>query len=100
MASDIHDHFKNYGPVQVAWVDNATAFISLINKENSSCVIKTIGRVPGFEIKSYADYQTESERMQKKRKTSLTSEQQTSSKHESPPKQKRKNDTFKECNSW
>lgn len=100
MGSDIHDHFKNYGPVQVAWVDNSTAFVSLINKENSSCVIKTIGKVPGFEIKTFADYQNESERMQRKRMKEEPSDQESNSKGDSQPKQKRKKDAFKECNSW
>lgn len=102
LSSDIHDHFKNYGPIQIAWVDNSSAFISLINKENSSCVIKTIGKVPGFEIKSFADYQNESERMQKKRKKddTVVDQQESSTNSDSQPKQKRKKDTFKECNSW
>ncbi|XP_070500479.1 poly(A)-specific ribonuclease PARN-like [Chironomus tepperi] len=102
MGSDIHDHFKNYGPIQIAWVDNATAFISLINKENSSCVIKTIGKVPGFEIKSFADYQNETERMQKKRKKDETSDQESNSRADSQPKQKHVEtqiDIF-ESNNW
>jgi poly(A)-specific ribonuclease len=88
VGSDIHDHFKNYGKIQIAWVDNSTAFISLMNKENSSCVIKTIGKAAGFEIKSFADYQTESERMQKKRKKDESSDQESSIKSDSQPKQK------------
>lgn len=100
--SDIQDHFRNYGPVQIAWVDNSTAFVSLYNKENSSCVIKTIGKVNGFEIKSFADYQSESVRMQKKRKNEDSdTEQNSSNKGEDHSRSKRnKKDTFKESNNW
>lgn len=55
--SDVQDHFKNYGPVNISWVNNSTAFISLYNKENSSCVLKTISRPNGFEIQTFAEYQ-------------------------------------------
>lgn len=97
-ASDIQDRFRNYGPIHIAWVDNTTAFVSLHNKENSSCVIKTIGKFNGFEVKSFVDYQTEFERMQKKRKTD-DSDADTATNLQ--PKSKRnKKDTFKECNSW
>lgn len=55
--SDVTDHFKNYGPVHVCWVNNTSAFIALYNKENSSCVLKTIARPLGFDILSLAQYQ-------------------------------------------
>lgn len=55
--SDVQDAFKNYGPVNVAWVSSGTAFIMLYNRENASCVLKTINRPAGFEIKSFAEYQ-------------------------------------------
>lgn len=100
LTSDIQDHFRNYGPVQVAWVDNTSAFVSLYNKENSSCVIKTIGKLNGFEIKSFADYHTESQRMIKKRKAAESGDE-SDSKGESEIKNKRsKKDIFKESNSW
>lgn len=57
--SDLQELFKNYGPVNIAWHSNASAFISLYNKENASCVLKTISRPPNFEIQSFADYQAE-----------------------------------------
>lgn len=56
--SDIQDQFKNYGPVQVIWVNNTSAFISLYNKENSSCVMKTISKPAGFDIKPLAEFQS------------------------------------------
>lgn len=55
--SDVQDAFKNYGPVNVAWVSSGSAFIMLYNRENASCVLKTINRPAGFEIKSFAEYQ-------------------------------------------
>lgn len=56
-SSDIQDRFKNYGPIQIAWTSDKTAWVSLYNKENASCVLKTIDRPPGFEIQSFAQYQ-------------------------------------------
>lgn len=55
--SDVQDHFKNYGPVNVTWQGNSSAFIALYNKENASCVLKTISRPPAFEIQTFAEFQ-------------------------------------------
>lgn len=56
--SELQDHFKNFGPVHVVWVNNQSAFISLHNRENASCVLKTISRPVGFEIQSLAAFQS------------------------------------------
>lgn len=48
--------FKNYGPITISWIDEGCAFIALHNKENSSCVVKTISHPPGFEIMSFAQH--------------------------------------------
>lgn len=55
--SDIQERFKNYGPIQIAWTSDKTAWVSLYNKENASCVVKTIDKAPGFEIQSFAEHQ-------------------------------------------
>jgi poly(A)-specific ribonuclease len=96
-SSDIQDIFKNYGAVNVAWVDSTSAFVSLYNKENSSCVIKTIKKAAGFEIKSFADYQVETKSESLKRKKENNSEETSTC--DSSPQLKRKK-TFKESNSW
>lgn len=54
--SDIQHMFKNYGPITISWIDESSAFIALHNKENSSCVAKTISRPPGFEIMTFAQH--------------------------------------------
>lgn len=85
--SEVQDHFKNYGPVSVIRVDNTSAFISLFNKENSSCVIKTISRPPGFEIQSFAEFQAaENDRKlnlsrKRKKEDSISSESESSTKN-------------------
>ncbi|CRL01322.1 CLUMA_CG014416, isoform A, partial [Clunio marinus] len=56
--NDLQDQFKNYGPVQITWVNGTSAFISLYNRENSSCVLKTISRSPGFEIQSFDEFRS------------------------------------------
>lgn len=107
-SSDLQDHFKNFGPVHIAWVDSATAFVSLINKENSSCVLKTISRPAGFEIKSFAEYQAaENERkrdLSRKRKMedSESSECSTSANgSKKEPKKKRKaKKAFADNDEW
>ena len=48
--------FKNYGPITISWIDDSSAYIALYNKENASCVEKTISRPPGFEIMTFAKH--------------------------------------------
>ena len=54
--SDIQYMFKNYGPITISWIDDSSAYIALYNKENASCVAKTISRPPGFEIMTFAQH--------------------------------------------
>lgn len=111
--SDVQDHFKNYGPVNIAWVNSTSGFISLYNKENASCVLKTIGRPADFEIQSFAEYQaTETERKRdlsrkRKKEDSESSESQPPSNGaaKTPPKDKKKTKkrgkkTFAESDQW
>lgn len=82
--SDVHDHFKNYGPVNISWVDSTSAFCSLYNKENASCVLKTIAKPSGFEIQSFAEFQcAEKERGQ--RDSSRKRKKEESESDGSPP---------------
>lgn len=54
--SDIQYMFKNYGPITISWIDDSSAYIALYNKENASCVVKTISHPPGFEIMTFAQH--------------------------------------------
>lgn len=84
--SDIQDQFKNYGPVNISWVNNSSAFISLYNKENASCVMKTIAKPPGFEIKSFAQFQSsEKEKRDLSRKRKKENSESSESSASSPP---------------
>lgn len=112
--SDVQDHFKNYGPVNISWVNNSTAFISLYNKENASCVLKTISRPGGFEIQTFADYQaadTDRKRDVSRKRKKQDSESSESSgspiaganKGKSPAKdskKKNKKKAFAESDQW
>lgn len=83
--SDVQDHFKNYGPVNVSWVNNTSAFISLYNKENASCVMKTIAKPAGFEVQPLSEFQlSEKEKrdLSRKRKTECSESSENST---SPP---------------
>lgn len=106
--SDLQDHFKNFGPVHVAWVDNITAFVSLHNRENASCVIKTISKPAGFEIKSFVEYQAAEN--EQKRDLSRKRKKESSESSEAPlagekskndkKKQKKKKNAFVDSDVW
>lgn len=113
--SDVQDHFKNYGPVNISWVNNSSAFISLYNKENASCVLKTISRPGGFEIQSFAEYQAmDNERKRdlsrkRKKRDSESSESSGSiaaaanggkSVAKDSKKKNKKKKAFAECDEW
>ena len=59
--SHLQDLFKNYGPIFISWKSNTSAFVALHNRENFSCVLKTIFRADGFSIKTFQDYQKQVE---------------------------------------
>lgn len=48
--SDIQEHFKNYGPIFISWINSSSAFIELKNRDNFPAVMKTIQKPSGFEI--------------------------------------------------
>ena len=86
--SDVQDHFKNYGPVNLTWQSNTSAFISLYNKENASCVLKTISRPAGFEVQSLAEFQAADD----KRKRDLSRKRKKEDSESSESGEANKND--------
>lgn len=54
--SDLINHFRNYGPIFITWINATSALISLHKKENSSSVLKTISPYTGFKVQSFNDY--------------------------------------------
>jgi poly(A)-specific ribonuclease len=87
--SDVQDHFKNYGPVHCSWVNSSSAFVSLYNRENASCVLKTIARPVEFEIQTFADFQRAEQRNSSRKRKKENSE---SSEHSDSPKNGSKSD--------
>lgn len=102
--SDIQDHFKAYGPIQISWAGNTNAFVSLYNKEFSSCVVKTIAKPGDFQIKTLADFyrqQEEDKEALKRKKQDSDSETSNNINDITKPMSKRKKkNAFKECNNW
>lgn len=84
--SDIQETFKNYGPIFISWTSNSSAYVSLCNKENASCVLKTITKPAGFEIQSLASLQS-SEKAQRdlSRKRKKEASESSESSSSSPP---------------
>lgn len=98
--ADIQNQFKNYGPIQIFWVDNISAYVSLHQKEMSSCVIKTISKSNGFEIQTFNEFKNSKNELKRKRSPEPT---QTAEKTiEKPEAKKRKtNDgVFAVSNDW
>lgn len=54
--SDIINHFRKFGPVFIRWIDNASAFVSLMNRENAPILMKTIGTTKGVKISTFETY--------------------------------------------
>jgi poly(A)-specific ribonuclease len=94
-STEITNQFKNYGPVQISWINSTEAFVSLHNKENASCVIKTIVKSNGFEIMSYADFH-EQEILAKSNKRKVVCNNNSPA----AKKQKRLKNSFEEPNNW
>jgi len=97
--SDIQDIFKNYGPVQISWDGSTNAFVSLYNKENASCVLKTINQPAGFNVQSLADFLNS----RKRRKLSSESGSDVTPIKEAPlakPQKKKVKKTFAETDIW
>lgn len=93
LTADIQEHFKNYGPIQISWVDSTTAFVSLYNRENSSCVVKTIAKPNGFLIESFDEFHRKQTMVYKRKKEDSDTEML------STPDHKRKK-TFAETSNW
>lgn len=54
--NDIINHFRKYGPVQIRWIDSSSAFVSLINRENSTILLKTIEKTKGVKLSTFSTY--------------------------------------------
>lgn len=54
--NDIINHFRKYGPVQIRWIDSSSAFVALVNRENSSILIKTIENTKGVKVSTFSTY--------------------------------------------
>lgn len=101
--TDIQEHFKNYGPIQISWVDSSTAFISLYNRENFSCVIKTIAKPHGFEIESFDEFHKKQQNFPAtplKRRKQYDSDPDTPDNNKKIKRNKSSSSTFKESNTW
>lgn len=54
--NDIINHFRKYGPVFIRWIDNTSAFVSLMNRENAPILMKTIGTTKDVKVSPFATY--------------------------------------------
>lgn len=54
--SDIINHYRKYGPVQIRWIDSSSAFVALINRENSTILLKTIEKTKGVKVSTFSTY--------------------------------------------
>lgn len=54
--NDIVNHFRKYGPVQIRWIDSSSAFVALINRENSTILLKTIQATKGVKVSTFSTY--------------------------------------------
>lgn len=54
--TDIINHFRKYGPVQIRWVDSSSAFVALINRENSTILLKTIEKTKNVKVSTFSTY--------------------------------------------
>lgn len=54
--NDIINHFRKYGPVQIRWIDSSSAFVALINRENSTILLKTIERTKNVKVSTFSTY--------------------------------------------
>jgi poly(A)-specific ribonuclease len=97
LTADIQDQFKNYGPIQISWVDSTTAFVSLYNRENSSCVIKTIAKPNGFQIESFDEFHRKQNQTQAHKRKKEDSDTEPLTPETKSHKRKK---TFAEGNNW
>lgn len=53
---DLINHFRKYGPVFIRWIDNTSAFVSLMNRENAPILLKSIGSTKGVKISTFSTF--------------------------------------------
>lgn len=54
--NDIVNHFRKFGPLQIRWIDNSSAFVALINRENASILMQTIESKKGVKVSTFSTY--------------------------------------------
>lgn len=55
--NDIVNQFRKFGPVQIRWIDDMSAFVALIHRENASILLKSIEKAKGVKIITFATYE-------------------------------------------
>ncbi|XP_059612566.1 poly(A)-specific ribonuclease PARN-like [Phlebotomus argentipes] len=55
--TDIVRHFRNFGDVQIKWLNKESAFVALLKREYATCLMKKIGRTPNVTVMTHADYE-------------------------------------------
>ncbi|GAB0088463.1 PARN [Sergentomyia squamirostris] len=79
--TDIIQHFKNFGPIQIKWINETSAYVALQQREYSQSVMKSIGRYPGVTVVPYAEYEdAQSPHEDRKRKLPESSSQESGEK--------------------
>lgn len=54
--SDLNNHFRKFGPVATRWIDNSSAFVSLMHRENAAVVLKTIDKMKNVQVTTFAAF--------------------------------------------
>lgn len=54
--NDIVNQFRKYGPIQIRWIDDTSAFIALIHRENASVLMLTYEKPKGVEVSTFSTY--------------------------------------------
>jgi poly(A)-specific ribonuclease len=98
--ADIQNQFKNYGPIQIFWVDNVSAYVTLIQTEMSSCVVKTISKINGFEIQSYNDFKNSKVELKRKRSPEPLDTKSSEKKQPDVKRRKTNEGVFQVSNDW
>lgn len=100
---DIQNQFANYGHVQIFWVDSSSAYIALTQREMTTCLLKTITKLPGCEIQSFKDFKANKVETLKRKHSpepKVETSKVDSGKTESAKKRKTSNGVFTESNDW
>lgn len=53
---DLNNYFKKYGPVSTRWINNRSAFVLLIHRENAPILLKTIDTIKDVKVSAFSTY--------------------------------------------